>query len=60
MTNAFTDDGPVGTRARAELVRDAHWAAPEHLVVEVFSAVRGRWLGQKISESALRTPSQRW
>ena len=50
MTNAFTDDGPVGTRARAELSRDAHWAAPEHLVVEVFSAVRGRWLGQKISE----------
>ena len=50
LTNAFTDDGPVGTRARAELARDAHWAAPEHLVVEVFSAVRGRWLGQKISE----------
>jgi predicted nucleic acid-binding protein len=50
LTNAFTDDGPVGTRSRAELSRDAHWAAPEHLVVEVFSAVRGRWLGQKISE----------
>ncbi len=50
LTNAFTDDGPVGTRSRAELARDAHWAGPEHLVVEVFSAVRGRWLGQKISE----------
>jgi len=50
LSNAFTDDGPVGTHARAELARDAHWAAPEHLVVEVFSAVRGRWLGQKISE----------
>ncbi len=49
LTNAFTDDGPVGTRARSELARDAHWAGPEHLVVEVFSAVRGRWLGQKIS-----------
>jgi predicted nucleic acid-binding protein len=50
LTNAFTDDGLVGTRSRAELARDAHWAAPEHLVVEVFSAVRGRWLGKKISE----------
>lgn len=50
LTNAFTDDGPVGTRARAELARDSHWAAPEHLMVEVFSAVRGRWLGRKISE----------
>lgn len=50
LANALTDDGPVGTRARAELARDVHWAAPEHLVVEVFSAVRGRWLGQRISE----------
>ncbi|MEO7943217.1 MAG: hypothetical protein ABIR34_07435 [Marmoricola sp.] len=59
LTNAFTDDGLVGTRSRAELARDAHWAAPEHLVVEVFSAVRGRWLGKKISEM-LRTLSRRW
>ncbi|MBA3338495.1 MAG: type II toxin-antitoxin system VapC family toxin [Geodermatophilaceae bacterium] len=50
LINAFTDDGPIGTHSRAELARDTHWAAPEHLVVEVFSAVRGRWLGQKISE----------
>ena len=50
LTNAFTDDGTVGMLSRVELARDAHWAAPEHLVVEVFSAVRGRWLGQKISQ----------
>lgn len=50
LTNAFTDDGPVGTLARAELARDAHWSGPEHLVVEVFAAIRGRWLGHKISE----------
>ncbi|MGH9063843.1 MAG: type II toxin-antitoxin system VapC family toxin [Acidimicrobiales bacterium] len=50
LTNALTDDGPVGTHGRAELARDAHWAGPEHLVVEVFSAVRGRWLGHRISE----------
>ncbi len=50
LTNALTDDGPIGVRGRDELGRDAHWAAPDHLVVEVFSAIRGRWLGGGISE----------
>jgi len=50
LANALTDDGPVGTHGRAELARDAHWAGPEHLVVEVFSAIRGRWLGHGVSE----------
>jgi predicted nucleic acid-binding protein len=54
LANALTDDGLVGVAARAELARDAHWAAPEHLVVEVFSAVRGRWLGRKITERRAR------
>ncbi len=49
LTNAFTDDGPAGTHSRAELARDVHWAGPEHLVIEVFSAVRGRWLDRRIS-----------
>ncbi|WP_026818187.1 type II toxin-antitoxin system VapC family toxin [Arthrobacter castelli] len=49
LTNALTDDGSVGQRARAELARDTHWAAPEHLVVETFSAIRGRHLGNRIS-----------
>lgn len=30
-------------------MRDTHWAAPEHLLVETFHAVRGRLLGQKIT-----------
>lgn len=50
LTNAFTDDGPLGVLGRAELDRDPHWVAPEHLVVEVFSAIRGRWLGRKVTE----------
>ncbi len=49
LTNALTDDGPIGEGGRAELARDLHWAAPEHLVVETFSAVRGRFLGGRIS-----------
>jgi len=51
LSNALTDDGTVGASSRAELARDAHWAAPAHIVVEVFSAIRGRWLGQKISQT---------
>lgn len=50
LANALTDDGPVGAHGRAELAHDPHWAAPEHVVVEVFSAIRGQWLGYRISE----------
>ncbi len=50
LTNALTDDGPIGNSARAELTRDAHWCAPQHLVVEVFAAIRGRWLGGDLSD----------
>ncbi len=51
LANALTDDGPVGQISRAELARDVHWAAPEHLIVETFSAIRGRYLGSRITES---------
>lgn len=51
LTNALTDDGPAGAQARSELSRDPHWAAPDHLIVEVFSAIRSRWLGGKISDA---------
>jgi len=50
LANALTDDGPIGARGRAELAGDLHWAAPEHLTVELFSAIRGRYLGRKISQ----------
>lgn len=49
LTGALADDGPVGAVARAELARDAHWVAPDHCVAEVFSALRGLWLGRKIT-----------
>lgn len=48
LTNAFTDDGILGDRARAELGRDHHWAAPEQLVAETFAAIRGRLIGGMI------------
>ncbi|ORT61503.1 type II toxin-antitoxin system VapC family toxin [Streptomyces sp. CB03238] len=49
LTEALTGDGTAGKAARARLMRDTHWAAPEHLLVETFHAVRGRLLGQKIT-----------
>lgn len=51
LANALTDDGPLGEVARVELAREEHWAGPEHLVVEVFSAVRGRVLAGKVTGS---------
>jgi len=39
-----------GRKARAVLGRDTEWAAPEHWKAEVFSAVRGLVLGNKITE----------
>ena len=49
LTHALTDGGPLGAAGRAELARDPHRAAPEHLLLEVFSAVRGLHRGGKIS-----------
>jgi predicted nucleic acid-binding protein len=54
LANALTDDGEVGEVARSELARDAHWSGPEHLLVETFSAIRGRLLGHKISYERAR------
>lgn len=49
LTAALTDDGPFGRSCRAELAKDPHWAAPDHLVIEAFSAIRGRQRGARIT-----------
>jgi len=50
LANALTDDGAIGRVARAELAQDVHWSGPEHVLVETFSAIRGRFLGRKIGD----------
>lgn len=50
LVNALTDDGLLGERAREALVADPHWVAPPHVQVEVASAIRGRWLGAKLTD----------
>lgn len=48
LADALVDDGPLGTASRAELMKDVHWVAPSHLLVEVVSVVRGKVLGGKL------------
>jgi len=48
VAHALITDGPLGTMARSALDADDHWAAPQHLVVEVVSTIRGRVLGGKL------------
>jgi predicted nucleic acid-binding protein len=50
LCSALTDDGPIGRMCRLEMIRDDRWAAPDHLFVETFSAIRGRLSGGKITE----------
>ncbi len=49
LTNALVDDAALGQIAREELRRDDRWSAPQHVIVETFSAVRGRVLGRKLA-----------
>ncbi|SIO85652.1 type II toxin-antitoxin system VapC family toxin [Nocardiopsis sp. JB363] len=49
LVNALVFDGEPGERARAALSDDDAWAAPQHLPMEVFSAVRGLCLGGRIT-----------
>lgn len=54
LVDALSSSGKAGERARRAL-RGVRWAAPEHLRVEVFHAIRGRAIGSKIDpETAQR------
>ncbi len=54
LVNSLTDDDLLGEQARTDLARDPHWVAPEHVLVETFAAVRGRFLGGRITEQRAR------
>jgi predicted nucleic acid-binding protein len=40
--------------ARATLARDPAWVVPEHWKTEIFSTLRGLWLGHKLSDERAR------
>lgn len=48
----FTDPAgePRAKAAREAVARDPSWVVPEHWKAEVFSTVRGLWLGRKLSD----------
>ncbi|WP_017572297.1 type II toxin-antitoxin system VapC family toxin [Nocardiopsis halotolerans] len=50
LVNALVSDGTAGARANELLAEKDTWAAPEHMPMEVFSAVRGLCLGGGITE----------
>lgn len=45
LVELLTDGRELAADVRDELIVDGEWAAPEHLIVEVASALRGLWLG---------------
>jgi predicted nucleic acid-binding protein len=52
VADAMTREGSAGERARAALAQDERWLVPEHWPAEVFSAIRGLYLGGKLTETA--------
>jgi predicted nucleic acid-binding protein len=55
VVDALINDGPAGRACRAALASDPHWAAPEHVVTEAFSAIRGRYSGGHVSDARVRS-----
>lgn len=47
---ADTSVEPRVKAARAAVARDPAWVVPEHWKSEVFSTLRGLWLGRKLSD----------
>lgn len=50
LANMLLYPDGCGHKARSVLARDIQWAAPEHWKAELFSAIRGLALGNKIGE----------
>jgi predicted nucleic acid-binding protein len=54
LTSALIYGDQRGKAARRVLARDPEWAAPEHWLIEVFSAVRELSLGGKIDSDVAK------
>lgn len=52
VTEILVEHDPVRRAAVVAAVGDdSHWVVPEHLVIEVMSALRGRWLGGHLTRA---------
>lgn len=52
LTELLTDHRRRASLVRDRLAEDTVWAGPEHLRVEVASALRGLWLGGRSADDA--------
>lgn len=55
ITDFLTMADERGMKARAAVGRDPAWTAPDHLKIEVVSAIRGRVIGGKVREDKGRS-----
>lgn len=60
--SAFTElivGGAGAEMIREAIADDGEWCVPEHFSIEVLSALRGLWLGRRISSEAFATAADR-
>lgn len=51
--------GPSAAEVGEHAANDSEWAAPEHITIEVASALRGAWLGGLLTGSTFSAAVQR-
>ncbi|MFJ6216511.1 type II toxin-antitoxin system VapC family toxin [Streptomyces sp. NPDC092296] len=56
---ALADRDERGEAARTELARDAEWAAPEHITVEVMQSLRGLYLAGQLTSAEVTGVAER-
>lgn len=51
VVELLTDEGSSSARVSEAMARDPEWVVPEHLVIEVVSALRGLWLSGRFTDA---------
>jgi predicted nucleic acid-binding protein len=51
VVELLTDEGSSSARVSEAMGRDPEWVVPEHLVIEVASALRELWLGSRFTDA---------
>jgi predicted nucleic acid-binding protein len=51
IVELLTDEGSSSARVSEALGRNPEWIVPEHLVIDVASALRGLWLAGRVTDA---------
>jgi predicted nucleic acid-binding protein len=54
LADLLTGPADIGRAVRVEVRKDLDWCAPDHVTAEVFSAVRGQFLGGRLDADEAR------